>query len=129
MRIEPSVPAEVVAAVRAPLEEGAERADAPLLQPLGLLLDLAGEAMRARLFVVQAEGGAEECLRPDFTVAIAQRHIESGLATGRYVYEGPAFRASPGDARPEQFVQLGLEHLHVRLDEVVGPDVEIAGPS
>ena len=44
MRLEPPVPADVLAAIRQPLEgSGAARADAPLLQPLNLLLDLAGE--------------------------------------------------------------------------------------
>ncbi|WP_068879199.1 ATP phosphoribosyltransferase regulatory subunit [Phenylobacterium sp. CCH12-B4] len=106
MRVEPSVPAEMLSAIRAPLEaSGAERADAPLLQPLNLLLDLAGEEMRARLFVVQAEGGAESCLRPDFTVAIARQHLESGRAAGLYWYQGAAFRASTGTDRPEEFVQ------------------------
>jgi ATP phosphoribosyltransferase regulatory subunit len=110
VRAEPAAPREALAAIRAPLHAtGAEPADAPILQPLNLLLDLAGEAMRARLFIVQAEGGAEACLRPDFTVAIARAHLESGRAEGRYVYEGPAFRASPEADRPEEFVQLGLE--------------------
>ncbi len=44
----------------------------------GLLLDLAGEAMRARLFVVQGEGDAEACLRPDFTIPVARAHIAAG---------------------------------------------------
>ncbi len=110
MRVEPAVPAATLAAIRAPLEAAnAERADAPLLQPLNLLLDLAGEAMRARLFVVQAEGGAESCLRPDFTVAIARQHLDSGRSDGRYLYEGKAFRAAAGSDRPEEFVQLGVE--------------------
>ena len=65
--------------------------------------------MRARLFVVQAEGGAEACLRPDFTVAVARQHIDGGAGAGRYVYEGPAFRAAPEGDRPEEFVQLGVE--------------------
>src|SRR4029453_8809963 len=108
MRVEPAVPPAVLAAVRAPLEgSGAERADAPLLQPLNLLLDRAGEAMRARLFVVQAEGGSESCLRPDFTVAIARQHIGSGRGAGLYWYQGVAFRAAGGDDRPEEFVQIG----------------------
>ena len=110
MRVEPAVPAERLAAIRAPLEAaGARRVDAPLLQPLNLLLDLAGEAMRVRLFVVQSEGGTESCLRPDFTVAIARQHIDSGRPEGRYLYEGPAFRASAGADRPEEFVQAGVE--------------------
>jgi ATP phosphoribosyltransferase regulatory subunit len=128
MRVEPAVPAEVVAAVRAPLEaSGAERADAPLLQPLNLLLDLAGEAMRARLFVVQAEGGTESCLRPDFTVAIARQHIESARAAGVYWYQGAAFRSAGGEDRPEEFVQLGLEMFSPGGGAVEAADAEIAG--
>jgi ATP phosphoribosyltransferase regulatory subunit len=127
MRVEPSVPAEVLAAVRAPLEaSGAERADAPLLQPLNLLLDLAGEAMRARLFVVQSEGGAESCLRPDFTVPIARDHIEAGRAAGLYWYQGVAFRAASGSDRPEEFVQVGLEMFSPPGGGVEAADAEIA---
>jgi ATP phosphoribosyltransferase regulatory subunit len=127
MRIEPTVPAAVLAAVRQPLEAaGAERADAPLLQPLSLLLDLAGEAMRARLFVVQAEGGAEACLRPDFTVAIARAHLEAGRKEGRYLYEGKAFRAAAGSDRPEEFLQVGLE-LFAAGGADPAADAEIAG--
>jgi ATP phosphoribosyltransferase regulatory subunit len=128
MRVEPAVSAEVLAAVRGPLEgSGAERADAPLLQPLNLLLDLAGEAMRARLFVVQSEGGTESCLRPDFTVAIARQYLESGRAAGLYWYEGAAFRASAGDDRPEEFVQIGLEMFSPGGGAVEAADAEIAG--
>ena len=48
MRVEPSVPGDVLSRVLAPFEAaGGQRIDAPLLQPLNLLLDLAGEAMRA----------------------------------------------------------------------------------
>lgn len=127
MRVEPPVPNEILAAVRAPLEgSGAERADAPLLQPLNLLLDLAGEAMRARLFTVQAEGEAESCLRPDFTVAIARRHIEGGQAAGVYWYEGAAFRSAAGSDRPEEFVQIGLEMFSPGGGAVEQADAEIA---
>jgi ATP phosphoribosyltransferase regulatory subunit len=127
MRIEPKVPDEALAAIRAALATANARpVDAPILQPLNLLLDLAGEAMRARLFVVQAEGGAEDCLRPDFTVAVARAHIESGAADGRYAYEGPAFRASPDGDRPEQFVQAGVEIFTATGGPSVDADAEIA---
>ena len=87
MRREAPIPADVLAAIREPLlGAGAAPVDAPILQPLSLVLDLAGEAMRARLFVVQAEGGAEACLRPDFTVAVARQHVERGAAAGCYYY-------------------------------------------
>jgi ATP phosphoribosyltransferase regulatory subunit len=126
MRVEPTVSAAALSAIRAPLETaGAERADAPLLQPLNLLLDLAGEAMRARLFVVQAEGEAESCLRPDFTVAIARAHLESGRTEGRYLYEGKAFRASAGADRPEEFLQLGVEMFSAG-GAIEAADAEIA---
>ncbi len=127
MRVEPNVPADILAAIRKPLEDaGAERVEAPLLQPLSLLLDLAGEAMRARLFVVQSEGGIELCLRPDFTVAVARQHIESRRPEGRYAYHGPAFRAAMGADRPEEFVQIGLEVFgnDAPLETV---DAELAG--
>lgn len=126
MRLEPQLPRAALAAVRTPFEAaGAERADAPLVQPLGLLLDLAGEAMRARLFVVQAEGAGESCLRPDFTVAIARQHLESGRAAGRYFYEGKAFRAAPGDGEPEEFLQLGLERFEPAEDGRIAADAEV----
>lgn len=126
MRVEPAVPADALAAIREPLgEAGATRADAPLMQPLSLMLDLAGEAMRARLFVVQSEGGQEACLRPDFTVAIARDHVEQGRGDGLYLYEGTAFRAAGGSNRPEEFVQIGLERFDAAGASLEG-DAEMA---
>jgi ATP phosphoribosyltransferase regulatory subunit len=128
VRVEPPVPPQALAAIRGALAAaGATPVDAPILQPLNLLLDLAGEAIRARLFVVQAEGGAEACLRPDFTVAVARQHIESGAAAGRYVYEGPAFRSAPEGERPEEFVQLGVELFAPAGTAAVEADAEITG--
>lgn len=111
MRLEAAVPAEVLETIRAPfLEARARPADAPVLLPLGLLLDLAGETMRSRLFVVQGEGGEEAALRPDFTIPVARAHIEGGARSGRYLYEGKAFRVAPrGSDRAEEFWQIGLE--------------------
>jgi ATP phosphoribosyltransferase regulatory subunit len=121
--LEPAVPEDVLAAIRAPFLAlgGAELIDTPVLQPLALLLDLAGEAMRARLFVVQADGIDEACLRPDFTIPVASAHIVAGRAAGRYLYEGKAFQvAPPGSGRAEEFVQVGLE--------VLGPSGDAGGP-
>ncbi|WP_175582097.1 ATP phosphoribosyltransferase regulatory subunit, partial [Caulobacter sp. SSI4214] len=97
MRLERSIPAAALDAIRAPLlAAGATPVDAPVLQPLGLLLDLAGEAMRSRLFVVSGDGGEEACLRPDFTVAVAREHFADGAGEpGRCFYEGKAFRVAP----------------------------------
>lgn len=128
MRAEPLAPAAVLAAIRAPFEaEGADLVDAPILQPLGLFLELAGEAMRARLFVVQSQGGAETCLRPDFTVPVVRQHLESGEASGRYLYEGKAFRAAAAGADgPEEFRQIGLERFDAADASTVEADAEIA---
>jgi ATP phosphoribosyltransferase regulatory subunit len=111
INLEPAVPPQALEAIREPFLAGqAELVDVPVMQPLGLLLDLAGEAMRARLFVVQADGIDEACLRPDFTIPVAGAHIASGKASGRYRYEGKAFRvAPPGSGRSEEFLQIGME--------------------
>lgn len=127
MRVEPAIPAQVLAAVRAPfLEMDAAAIDPPVAQPLGLILDLSGEAMRERLILVQSEGGEEAALRPDFTIPAARLHIDSGKAGGRYFYEGKAFRASPrGREAYEEFLQLGLEAFETGAAPEA--DAEIAG--
>ena len=121
----------VLDAVRAPFAAFAERTgarwtDAPTLQPLSLLLDLAGEGMRSRLFVVQEEGGEELALRPDFTVSLARAFAASGVAEGRWLYEGAAFRVSPsGSGRSSEFLQLGVEVFGGAADPAV-EDAEVA---
>lgn len=126
MRLEPAVPEAALAAIRAPLAAaGARPVEVAVLQPLGLLLELAGEAMRPRLFVVQAEGGEELALRPDFTIPVARAHLDSGAPAGRYAYEGKAFRAAPaGSQRAEEFLQLGVEILGD--GDAIAADAEVA---
>ncbi len=125
MRLEAPVPGDILAAVEAPFHAvPAETLDAPLLQSLGVLLDLAGETLRERLFVVQGEG-PEACLRPDFTVPAVRAHIARGLASGRYFYSGHAFRVAPrGSNRAEEFPQLGVEAFEPG-DPAIG-DAEMA---
>lgn len=126
MRLERSIPAEALDAIRAPLlAAGAAPTDAPVLQPLGLLLDLAGEAMRSRLFVVSGDSGEEAALRPDFTVAVARQHFAGGGEAGRYRYEGKAFRVAPrGSDRAEEFLQIGIEAFEA--GDPVAADAEMA---
>jgi ATP phosphoribosyltransferase regulatory subunit len=112
VRLEAPVPADVLRAIRAPFEATpAQTLDAPVLQPLGLLLDLAGETLRERLFVIQSlDGGPEACLRTDFTIPALREHIASGRGAGRYLYSGHAFRRAPaGSDRAEEFPQIGIE--------------------
>jgi ATP phosphoribosyltransferase regulatory subunit len=115
LRLEAPVPAPVLAAITAPfLETAAEVLDAPILQPLGLLLDLAGETLRERLFIVQGDG-PEACLRADFTLPALTAHIAGGRPSGRYFYSGKAFLRAGirdpggGPRRAEEFPQIGVE--------------------
>jgi ATP phosphoribosyltransferase regulatory subunit len=117
----------VLSAVRSPFEEvAAHRLDPPLVQPLGLLLDLLGESLRERLFVVQAgDDEPEACLRTDFTIEALKAHLASGRQDGRYAYDGRAFRVAPaGSTRAEEFRQLGLEVFEP--GDVVAADAEMA---
>jgi len=125
--LEPVAPAEVLTAIRAPFAAiGAEPVDVPVMQPLTQLLDLTGEAVRARLFTVQSGGVEEACLRPDFTIPVARAHIASGAASGRYLYEGKAFRiAPPGSDRAEEFTQIGVE-AYGAAEDVATDDARIA---
>ncbi len=126
MKLEPAIPAEALKLVRAPFEAmEADGLDAPVVQPLNLLLDLAGELLRERLFVVQGNGGAETCLRTDFTLSAVSAHIESGRGRGRYFYSGHAFRvAPPGSGRAEEFPQIGLEVFEP--GDAIAQDAEVA---
>ena len=110
MRLEVPIPGDILAAIQAPFRDTpAEILDAPLLQPLGLLLDLAGETLRERLFAVQGDG-PETCLRPDFTVPAVRAYIASGRPAGRYFYSGHAFLvATRGSQKAEEFPQVGVE--------------------
>jgi len=111
--LEPTVPEQALAAMRAPfLAREAQPIDVAVMQPLSLLLDLSGEAMRSRLFVVQADGIDEACLRPDFTIPVALAHMARRAPASSYRYEGKAFRVAPiGSGRSEEFLQIGLEVL------------------
>ena len=127
MRQESPVPPQVIAAIRAPFEEaGAVAIEPPVLQPLSLLLDLTGEALRERLFVVQAEGGEERCLRPDLTIPAVRAHIDSRRAGGKYLCDGSVFLVgAPGTDEPDEVRQIGLESFNAA--DVSLADAENAG--
>ena len=129
MTREPPVPEGVLAGISVPFESFAERYDArwanpAVLQPLGLLLDLTGEALRSKLILVSA--GAEDlALRPDFTIPVVRDHIRTGEPVGRYVYAGDAYRV-PEAGRAAEFFQLGLEILGETAD-APGEDGAVVG--
>ncbi len=80
----------------------------PVLQPIEPFLELSGEDIRRRIFVTQDAGGAELCLRPEFTIPICRLHRQraDGQAAD-YSYGGPVFRLTAGE--PAEFVQAGIE--------------------
>ncbi|MEM9428656.1 MAG: ATP phosphoribosyltransferase regulatory subunit [Pseudomonadota bacterium] len=90
---------------------GAETIALEALQPAEMLLDLYGEDIRARAYVVR-EGFRERMLRPDFTVPVVRHHIAAGRASARYAYQGPVWRRpSEGSDRPAESWQAGIEIL------------------
>ena len=71
-----------LAGLRGPFEAfGGDWTDASLLQPLGMILDLAGEAVRSRLLIVPGAPD-DAALRPDFTIPMTRAHIASGEGGG-----------------------------------------------
>lgn len=92
-------------------EQGLVRAEPAILQPASIFLDLSGEDIRRRLYLVQDPGGRELCLRPDYTIPVSLDHLAGPRAGGRagYSYFGPVFRHRPQQQAPGEFVQAGIE--------------------
>jgi len=121
-----SIPREALEQIRAPIAAaGGIEIDPPAFQPLALILEMSGEAMRERLIVVQGAGETEMALRPDFTIPAARLHLQSGRPAGRYAYEGKAYRATAGaGGEPEEHLQIGFEVFADR--DAPEADAEIA---
>ena len=92
---------------------GTARIDTPVIQPAAPFLDMAGEDLRRRIFLTESETGESLCLRPEFTIPVCLRHIESATGTPRrYCYLGEVFRQRrDGD---NEFYQAGIEDLGER---------------
>jgi len=89
---------------------GAMRVELATLQPADLMLDLYGEDIRARAYLVQDPEAGELFLRPDFTVPVARLHMEKGLSPARYHYDGLVWRRQdPTADRPTEYLQSGIE--------------------
>jgi len=89
--------------------------DAPLtevavIQPADPFLDMAGEALRRRIFLTESETGDALCLRPEFTIPVCLDHIAKRASTPRrYSYLGEVFRQRREGAN--EFFQAGIEDL------------------
>ena len=89
---------------------GTERVDTPVIQPAAPFLDMAGEDLRRRIFMTESETGESLCLRPEFTIPVCFRHIETATDTPkRYAYLGEVFRQRREGAN--EFYQAGIEDL------------------
>src|SRR5690348_18155401 len=65
-----------------------------ILQPADPFVDLSGEDIRRRMYLVSDQAGPELCLRPDLTIPVALDYLASPAA-GRpasFCYLGPIFR-------------------------------------
>jgi len=86
------------------------RVDTPVIQPAEPFLDMAGEDLRRRIFMTESETGASLCLRPEFTIPVCLRHIETATGTPkRYSYLGEVFRQRRDGGN--EFYQAGIEDL------------------
>lgn len=85
--------------------------ECPVLVPAETVLDLVGPLTRGRLYLTSGIGGREFCLRPEFTIAIAEEHIKSGAPErlAHYGYCGPVFRKRPTGTG--EFLQAGAESI------------------
>lgn len=89
--------------------EGMVRLDPPILMPADPYFNLAGEEFRRRLLLTAGSDGGEYCLRPEFTLPLAQHFLAQGNGAATYTYSGPVFRQR--NTGPTQFEQAGIEIL------------------
>lgn len=88
---------------------GYPRADAAMLQPANVFIDLSGEDIRRRLYLTQDADGRELCLRPEFTIPLCLDAAARRVTTAAMGYFGKVFRQRPGESG--EFLQAGVESL------------------
>lgn len=94
------------------VEAGFQPVQPPHLFPADTVLDLYGEEIRGRAFLFPDPfQGGELCLRPDFTVPVAQAHRKIGWDRPQgYTYQGSVFRRQEaGATRAVEHIQAGIE--------------------
>ncbi len=90
--------------------------DPPVLQPSGLYLELAGEDLRARAFMLSGDDEDAFCLRPDMTAPA----VRTALATHAWsapfgvAYDGLVFRRQTDSTKETEFRQIGVERFGKR---------------
>jgi len=87
---------------------GFDAGDVPILQPAEPFVELSGEDIRRRLFLVSEAGAEEMCLRPEFTIPAARAWLSASCAGQRaQAFIGPVFRQRADGSG--EFIQAGLE--------------------
>jgi ATP phosphoribosyltransferase regulatory subunit len=88
---------------------GYARVAPAMLQPAEPFLDLSGEDIRRRMYLVNDPAGGELCLRPDLTIPVALDYLASPAAgrPAKFCYLGPIFRQR--EDGPAEFLQAGIE--------------------
>lgn len=95
---------------------GASWIDPPVLQPSGLYLELAGEDLRARAYMLAGDDEDAFCLRPDMTAPA----VRMALATSDWsqpfgvAYDGLVFRRQTDTSKESEFRQIGVERFGKR---------------
>src|SRR5690349_913932 len=88
---------------------GYTRVAPAILQPAEPFLDLSGEDIRRRMYLISDPAGGELCLRPDLTIPVALDYLASpGIGRpATFCYLGPIFRQR--EDGPAEFLQAGIE--------------------
>ena len=84
----------------------------PTLLQSDLLLDLYGEELNSRTYIVNDPVKGNLMLRPDFTVPIVQMYIKSNEEKAQYCYSGKVWRKQEHlSSRPSEYLQVGIEYF------------------
>lgn len=122
-----SRPRDVAAASRVFAEKGYTRVDPPVVQPADVVIDLLGDAVRSDAYIFTDPGGAEVCLRPDFTLAACRAFLmgkTKAKGATRLWYDGTVYRyPAPGAAKPAEQRHAGVELLGAADKEAA--DIEV----
>jgi len=107
---------------------GGEWVELPSLLPAAVVLEMAGESLRSRLYFATSPDGDELCLRADLTIAAAMKYLnETEKAAVTYLCQGTVFRASPSlENRPVEFNQIGIERFGPQNEITVDVEVFLA---
>jgi ATP phosphoribosyltransferase regulatory subunit len=102
---------------------GYDRAEPAILQPASVFLDLAGEDIRARLFIATDAAGGEYCLRPEYTIPVCRDYLASADAgePAAFSYLGRVFRYRANGQG--EFDQAGIESFGRRDREAADAEI------